>query len=83
MIRIDPESRAVVIEVSNDVMVEVGGYSGGGVERGDARALFLEQAEAETLAKMIDYIVENVRIRAESKEALEAVRPRLDTLFED
>jgi hypothetical protein len=30
---------------------------------------------------MIDYILEKVRIKPESEEALRAVRPRLDELF--
>ena len=58
------------------------------VMRGDQRALFLEEAEAETLGKMIDYILGLVRkgdlkIRGESQEALEELRPRLDSLFQD
>src|ERR1051325_5833281 len=45
--------------------------------------LFLEPDEATTLGKMIDYVLEKVRIREESEQALRAVRPRLDELFRD
>src|SRR5215472_12926356 len=51
------------------------------VERGTQRALFLDLEEAETLGKMIDYILEKVRIKPESEAALRSVRPRLDELF--
>jgi hypothetical protein len=51
------------------------------IERGSQRALFLEPDEAETLAKMIDYVLDKVKIRPESEQALRAVRPRLDELF--
>ena len=54
---------------------------GAPVERGSQRALFLEPAEAETLGKMIDYVLDKVKIRPESEAALRAVRPRLDELF--
>ena len=43
--------------------------------------MFLEPEEAETLGKMIDYILDKVKIRDESEQALRAVRPRLDELF--
>jgi hypothetical protein len=51
------------------------------VERGTQRALFLDPDEAKTLGKMIDYILQKVKITQESEQALRAVRPRLDELF--
>ena len=45
------------------------------------RALFLEDEEAETLKKMIRYILEKVRITPESADALRAIQPRLDEAF--
>ena len=58
-------------------------HPGAPVERGTQRALFLEPEEAETLAKMIDYILDKVRIKEESERTLRSVRPRLDDLFPD
>jgi hypothetical protein len=82
MIRIDPEGGSVQIELEHGATVQIEGLSPDApIERDDQRALFLETSEAETLAKMIDYILEKVRVRPESEEALRAVRPRLDTLF--
>jgi hypothetical protein len=62
-------------------------HPGAPVERGNQRALFLEPDEADTLGKMIDYILGQIakgslKIKPESQERLEAVRPRLFGLFE-
>ncbi len=82
MIQIDPDDGAVRIEFVHGEAATIEGVPPGAtVERGTQRALFLEQAEAETLGKMIDYILGKVRVRAESEEALRRVRPRLDRLF--
>jgi hypothetical protein len=82
MIRIDPEGGSVQIEFEHGGTVQIEGLAPGApVERDDQRALFIEQVEAETLAKMIDYVLDKVKIRPESEEALRAVRPRLDSLF--
>jgi hypothetical protein len=82
MIQIDAEDGAVRVEFPHGEAATIEGLRPDApVERGTQRALFLEQDEADTLGKMIDYILEKVRIRPESEAALRAVRPRLDTLF--
>lgn len=87
MIRIDPEGGSVQIEFPHGGTVQVEGLAAGvGVERDEQRALFLGAGEAETLAKMIDYILGQIekgalKIRPESEEALREVRPRFETLF--
>jgi hypothetical protein len=84
MIVIDADDGAVRVELPHGEAATIEGLAPNApVTRGTQRALFLEQDESETLAKMIDYVLENVRIRPESQEALRAVRPRLDILFED
>ena len=84
MIQIDADDGAVRIELPHGEAAVIEGLRPGAVvERGTQRALFLEQAEADTLGKMIDYILDKVRIRPESQEALRAVRPRLQALFQD
>jgi hypothetical protein len=84
MIQIDADDGAVRIELPRGESATIEGLRPGApVERGTQRALFLEQNEAETLGKMIDYILEKVRIREESEAALRAVRPRLAELFGD
>ena len=82
MIQIDADDGAVRIEFPHGEAATVEGlHPGTPVERGTQRALFLDQEEAETLGKMVDYILEKVRVRPESEAALRAVRPRLDELF--
>jgi hypothetical protein len=82
MIQIDAEDGAVRVEFPHGEAATIEGlHPGAPVERGTQRALFLEQDEADTLGKMIDYILEKVRIKPESEAALRAVRPRLDELF--
>jgi hypothetical protein len=82
MIQIDAEDGAVRVEFPHGEAATIEGLVPGvPVGRGSQRALFLEQDEADTLGKMIDYILEKVRIRPESETALRAVRPRLDELF--
>ena len=84
MITIDAEDGAVRVELPHGEAATIEGlHPGVPVERGTQRALFLDPEEAETLAKMIDYILDKVRIREESERALRAVRPRLDELFGD
>jgi hypothetical protein len=84
MIQIDADDGAVRIELPHGETATIEGLRPGAVvERGTQRALFLEQAEADTLGKMIDYVLDNVRIRPESQEALRTVRPRLQDLFKD
>jgi len=84
VIQIDAEDGAVRVEFSSGEAATIEGLQPGlPIERGTQRALFLEREEAETLGKMIDYILEKVRIRTESESALRAVRPRLDELFGD
>jgi hypothetical protein len=82
MIQIDADDGAVRVEFPHgEAAVIEGLHPNAPVERGTERALFLEPEEAETLSKMIDYILEKVRIKPESEAALRQVRPKLDTLF--
>jgi hypothetical protein len=84
MIQIDADDGAVRIELPHGETATVEGLRPDAVvERGTQRALFLEQAEADTLGKMIDYVLDKVRITEQSQEALRAVRPRLAVLFKD
>ena len=82
MIEIDADDGVARVELPHGEVVTIEGLAPGApVARGPQRALFLEQEEAETLGKMIDYILEKVKIKAESEAALRAVRPRLEELF--
>lgn len=82
MIRIDPEGGSIQIEFEHGGTVQVEGLPADfAVERAEQRALFLEEQEAETLRKMIEYILSKVKITPESQAALQAVRPRLEALF--
>lgn len=87
MIQIDADDGAVRVEFPHGEAATIEGlHAGAPVERGTQRALFLEREEADTLGKMIDYILGQIakgsmRIKEESQERLEAVRPRLDELF--
>lgn len=85
MIRVDAEGGSVQIEFEHGGTIQVEGLpTEFPIERGDEqRALFLAQEEAETLGKMIDYILGKVKITPESQAALQAVRPRLEGLFGD
>ncbi len=84
MINIDPETGEVRIELPHGEAVSLEGLpSEAPILRGEQRALFLEPEEADTLGKMIDYVLDKVRIREESQAALRAVRPRLTSLFAD
>jgi hypothetical protein len=88
MIQIDADDGAVRIELPHGEAATIEGlHPGALIERGTQRALFLEQDEAETLGKMIDYILGQIakgqlKIREESQQRLEEVRPRLWGLFE-
>ena len=82
MILIDADDGVVRVELPHGEVATIEGLSPGiPVERGPQRALFLDPDEAKTLGKMIDYILQKVKITAESEQALRAVRPRLDELF--
>lgn len=81
MIRIDPDDGAVLVELPNGETVSIDGMPSGAIERGDQRALFISAEEADVLGKMIDYILDKVKVRPESQAALQAVRPRLPELF--
>jgi hypothetical protein len=82
MIEIDADEGVARVELPHGEVVTIEGLRPGApVARGPQRALFLEPEEAETLGKMIDYVLEKVRIRPESEAALRSVRPRLDELF--
>lgn len=43
-------------------------------------ALFVSPSEADVLLKMVGYILEKVRVTEGSRSALEAVKPRLESL---
>jgi hypothetical protein len=82
MILIDADDGAVRVELPHGEVATIEGLSPGmPVERGTQRALFLDPDEAKTLGKMIDYILQKVKITTESEQALRAVRPRLDEVF--
>ena len=82
MILIDADDGAVRVELPHGEVATIEGLSPGiPVERGPQRALFLDPDEAKTLGKMIDYILQKVKITPESEQALRAVRPRLDEVF--
>lgn len=49
-------------------------------EGNSALALWLEPEEAAVLVKMISYILERVRITDASRQTLEALRPRVESL---
>jgi hypothetical protein len=89
MIQIDADDGAVRVELPHGEAATIEGlHPGAPVERGSQRALFLEEQEADTLGKMIDYILGQIakgslKIKEDSQERLEAIRPRLFGLFED
>ena len=84
MILIDADDGAVRVELPHGEVATIEGLSPGvPVERGAQRALFLDPGEAKTLGKMIDYILQKVKITPESEQALRVVRPQLDELFGD
>jgi hypothetical protein len=49
-------------------------------EGNSALALWIEPREADVLLKMIDYILDRVRITEPSRQTLEALRPRVESL---
>ncbi len=82
MILIDADDGVVRVELPHGEVATIEGLSPGiPVERGPQRALFLDPDEAKTLGKMIDYILQKVKITSESEQALRALRPRLDEVF--
>ena len=84
MILIDADDGVVRVELPHGEVATIEGLSPGmPVERGTQRALFLDPDEAKTLGKMIDYILQKVKITPESEQALRVVRPQLDELFGD
>ena len=89
MIQIDADDGAVRVELPHGEAATIEGLQPGTpVGRGTQRALFLEPDEAETLGKMIDYILGQIakgqlKIQPVSQERLEAIRPRLFGLFEE
>jgi hypothetical protein len=89
MIQIDADDGAVRVELPHGEAATIEGlHPGAPVERGTQRALFLEQEEADTLGKMIDYLLGQIakgslKIKPDSQERLEAIRPRLFGLFEE
>jgi hypothetical protein len=87
MIQIDAEDGAVRIELPHGEATTVEGLAPGTVvERGTQRALFVDRDEAQTLGKMIDYILTQVakaslKLRPGTPETLQAVRERIDETF--
>lgn len=45
-------------------------------------ALFVSPGEADVLLKMVNYILEKVRVTEGSRSALEAIKPRLEALHD-
>ena len=83
MIEIAPDGSEVRIDLPQGGSVSVDGLDESmQVVRGEQRALFLDTEEAETLGKMIDYILDKVRVKPDSESALRAVRPRIDLLLQ-
>jgi hypothetical protein len=88
MIQIDADDGAVRVELPHGEAATIEGlHPGTPVERGTQRALFLDPDEADTLGKMIDYILGQIakgqlKIQPTSQERLEAVRPRMFGLFD-
>ena len=88
MIQIDADDGVVRVELPRGEAVQIEGLQPGvPVVRGSQHALFLESEEGDTLGKMIDYILGQIakgqlKIKAESQERLEAIRPRLVGLFD-
>jgi hypothetical protein len=89
VIQIDADDGAIRVELPHGEAATIEGlHPGTPVERGTQRALFLEPGEAETLGKMIDYLLAQIakgqlKIKPDSQERLEAIRPRLFGLFEN
>jgi hypothetical protein len=89
MIQIDADDGAIRVELPHGEAATIEGlHPGTPVERGTQRALFLDPDEADTLGKMIDYLLGQIakgqlKIRTESQERLEAVRPRMVGLFDE
>ncbi|HLZ29684.1 MAG TPA: hypothetical protein VKV73_20385 [Chloroflexota bacterium] len=89
MIQIDADDGAVRVELPHGEAATIEGLQPGTpVERGTQRALFLDPDEADTLGKMIDYILGQIakgqlKIQPTSQERLEAVRPRMVGLFDE
>jgi hypothetical protein len=89
MIEVDAETGDVRIELPNGEAVTIEGLQPGTpVGNAGQRAIFLQPDEADTLGKMIDYILGQIakgqlKIQPVSQERLEAVRPRLFGLFDE
>jgi hypothetical protein len=89
MIQIDADDGAIRVELPHGEAATIEGlHPGTPVERGTQRALFLDPDEADTLGKMIDYLLGQIakgqlKIRPESQERLEAIRPRMFGLFDE
>jgi hypothetical protein len=89
MIQIDADDGAIRVELPHGEAATIEGlHPGTPVERGTQRALFLDPDEADTLGKMIDYLLGliakgQLKIRPESQERLEAIRPRMFGLFDE
>lgn len=83
----DADGGSVMLQ-TNGPAVTVDGIEGEVVfERSTAEgerafALWLEQGQADVLAKMIGYILEKVPIRPESQQTLRDIKPLVESLLE-
>jgi hypothetical protein len=82
----NPEDGSVMLQTSGPA-VTVDGIIGEVTferltEDGSVLALWLEAKEADVLVKMIGHILDKVPIRAESKQLLSDLLPRVQTLLD-
>lgn len=85
----NPDDGSVLLQTSgtNGPAVNVEGLLGEVIferltEDGRALALWLEQTEADVLVKMIRHILDKVPIRAESKQLLSDLLPRVEAVLD-
>ncbi|MFN8635653.1 MAG: hypothetical protein U0893_17535 [Chloroflexota bacterium] len=85
----NPDDGSVLLQTtgSNGPAVNVEGLVGEVIferltENGSALALWLEQPEADVLVKMIRHILDRVPIRAESKQLLSDLLPRVEAVLD-
>ncbi len=88
MIEFDPEDGTLRIEMPHGEVTTIEGLPPNApVQHLERRAFFFEREEAETLGKMIDYILKQIarsslRITPESQQVLENLQPRIRELAE-
>ena len=83
----NPDDGSVMLQTSGPAVTVDGIVGEVGFERitpegESALALWLDPKQADTLAKMIRYILEKVTIRPESQQALRDILPQVEALVE-